>query len=403
MSKRLKFLQLSDVHLDSPLSGGRLCLPQDKADLRRAELRQVFADAVQLAQERGVDVILLPGDLFDDESVSDDTVNFVVDVLQREPHIPVVLAPGNHDPFSLTSPYSPQLRARRGQPPWPQHVWIVREPRFTAFRHPLLPDVSFTGMAYDRNRPIDDRLLASPLPREAACFQLLIFHGSRDHYAPTGKKITLPFSDQELAAQGFHYAAIGHYHSYAAIEQEGRVLGCYAGCPAGRSLSETGKKGVLLGELIREEDRVRVEVEPVRLDHREVGRLEISVQGVTHRQALLERVQEGLASSGYSRDDLLLVELAGRLPRGIDASVPHDLAGERYFHVAFDTSRVKPDYDLALYLQPNVTSTEARFAREMKTRLDAESDPERRKTLENALYYGLDALVQMEVVPRYED
>ena len=30
MSKRLKFLQLSDVHLDSPLSGGRLGLPKDK-------------------------------------------------------------------------------------------------------------------------------------------------------------------------------------------------------------------------------------------------------------------------------------------------------------------------------------------------------------------------------------
>ncbi len=61
------------------------------------------------------------------------------------------------------------------------------------------------------------------------------------------------------------------------------------------------------------------------------------------------------------------------------------------------------DYDLAIYLRPGVTSTEGRFAREMQTRLDAESDPERRKTLENALYYGLDALVQKDVVPRYED
>ena len=72
-------------------------------------------------------------------------------------------------------------------------------------------------------------------------------------------------------------------------------------------------------------------------------------------------------------------------------------------HGGFDTSRVKPDYDLALYLRQNVTSAEGRFAREMKTRVDAESDPERRKTLENALYYGLDALVQKDVVPRYED
>jgi DNA repair exonuclease SbcCD nuclease subunit len=398
MSSRLKFLQLSDVHLDSPLSGGRLRLPPAKADVRRRELREVFAAAMDLARERNVDVVLLPGDLFDDEAVSDDTVNFVIDVLGREP-----VTPGNHDPYSLTSPYSGEFRARRGQPAWPDSVWIVREPRFTSFRHPLLAQVSFTGMAYDGNRSIDQRLLAGRFPREDAPLQILIFHGSRDHYAPPGKMLTLPFSDEELAAQGFHYAAIGHYHSYAAIEMEGRVVGCYAGCPAGRSLAETGKKTVLLGEVIREGDRARVEVEPVRLDRREVGRLQISVQGVTHRQALLERVEAGLASSGYSRDDLLLVEIDGRLPRGMDVSIADDFAAERYFHVAYDTSRVKPDYDLAVYLRRGVTSTEGRFAQEMKTRLDAETDPKHRKILENALYYGLDALVQKEVVPRYED
>ena len=190
MRPPLRIAHASDIHLDTDYHEGDTNLGL------RDYYRGVFDDLLRAIVGHAPELMLLPGDLFDDESVSDDTVNFVVDVLQREPHIPVVLTPGNHDPFSLTSPYSPQLRARRGQPPWPQHVWIVREPRLPSFRHPLLPDVSFTGMAYDRNRPIDDRLLASPLPREAACFQLLIFHGSRDHYAPTGKKITLPFSDQ---------------------------------------------------------------------------------------------------------------------------------------------------------------------------------------------------------------
>jgi DNA repair exonuclease SbcCD nuclease subunit len=403
MATRLQFLQLSDVHLDSPLSGGRLTLPPEKATRRRKELCQVFAAALDLARQRAVDVILLPGDLFDVEAVTDDTVNFVIDALAAGPPIPLVLTPGNHDPLSRTSPYAAALRARRGQPPWPEHVLIVQEPHFTAFRHPMLPHVSFTGMAYDRNRPIEQRLLADPLPRLEAEVQILIFHGSRDLYAPHGKRITLPFSDEELAAQSFHYAAIGHYHSYAAIEHGGRILGCYAGCPAGRNLGELGKKTVLLGDVLVTDDEVRVEVEPIRLDRREVGRVEISVDGVTHGQALMERVQHGLAGSGYSRDDLLLVELVGRLPRGIDATVPAELASERFFHVVFDSSGVKPDYDLEVYLREGLSSTEGRFAREMKARLDGETDPARRRLIENALYYGLDALVLKEVVPRYED
>ena len=78
---------------------------------------------------------------------------------------------------------------------------------------------------------------------------------------------------------------------------------------------------------------------------------------------------------GYSRDDLLLVELVGRLPRGIDATVPAELASERFFHVVFDSSGVKPDYDLEVYLREGLSSTEGRFAREMKARLDGETDP----------------------------
>ena len=41
--------------------------------------------------------------------------------------------------------------------------------------------------------------------------------------------------------------------------------------------------------------------------------------------------------------------------------------------------------------------------RELKARIDAATDPEERRLLENALYYGLDALIQKEVAPRYED
>ena len=46
-STQVKFLQISDVHLDSTLSGGRLQLPPAKAELRRNELREVLLDTLE--------------------------------------------------------------------------------------------------------------------------------------------------------------------------------------------------------------------------------------------------------------------------------------------------------------------------------------------------------------------
>jgi len=403
MSATLRFVQISDVHLDSPMGGGRLRLPQEKAERRRRELREVFAAAIDLAVERRADVLLIPGDLFDDEAVRNDTVAYVIDRLAQAPRIPVVITPGNHDPYSQGSPYSAPLREAKGLPPWPGHVQVVGSTTFAPFRLPALPHASFTAMGHDRNRSVGERLLAPRLPRQEAPFQILLFHGSRDHYAPAGKLVTLPFSDAELAAQGFHYAAIGHYHDYASIEADGRIVGCYSGCPAGRSLAESGKKVVLVGELTRDGDAVHLEIEPVRLDRREVGQVQVSVQGVTHRDALLERLGKGVEAAGFSREDILLVEVSGRLARGIDPSLPADFLADRHFHITFDTSRLRPDYDLAAYLARGSATTEGRFVRELKARIDATADPDQRRLLESALYYGLDALIQKEVVPRYED
>ena len=68
-----------------------------------------------------------------------------------------------------------------------------------------------------------------------------------------------------------------------------------------------------------------------------------------------------------------------------------------------DTSRLRPAYDLERYGREDLRTTEARFAREMLKKIEAAGDRAQRRKLENALYYGLDALIQKEVVPRYEE
>jgi DNA repair protein SbcD/Mre11 len=264
-------------------------------------------------------------------------------------------------------------------------------------------------MAHSANVARGDRLLARPVPRAggvaAGTIDLLLFHGSRDNVnIPSRKLRTLPFTDTELVAQGFDYVALGHYHDHAVVAApDGRIAGAYAGCPAGRGLDEEGDKFVLVGRIDKEEDRAGVSLEKVRLDTRAVRRIDVSCFGATHRDAVIRRVEEALAVKDPSPSDLVHIRLTGRVAPGIDARLPEGLFEDRYFHVSFDATLLKPDYNLDRYREEKLRTTEARFAREMLKRIDQETDPARRRLLENALYYGLDALVQKEVSPRYED
>ena len=404
----LKFLQLSDLHLDSSMSSGRLGLPLEKVRIRQKELRAVLPSACAIARQRSVDIVLIPGDLFDDEAVSLDTINFAIEVLGELAPLPVVIAPGNHDYYSLGSLYNNELLTARRQKPWPSNVKIFRTGAWEVWRPEGLPGLSVTGMAHAAGASIQDRLIAARIPRdEDAAIKVLIFHGSRDNTdLPKGKLQTLPFSDAELQDQGFDYAAIGHYHTGAFLKgREGRIIGAYAGCPAGRGLDETGPKSILAGEITKEGpgDPARVTLENIEVDGRRLHQVEVRCDGVTNREAILSRIDEKLALVNCREEDIVYIRLTGRVAAGIDLQVPEGVLAGRHFHAAVDPSRLRPAYDMDRYRRGDLRTTEARFAREMLRRIDEAGDTHTRRLLENALYYGLDALVQKEVSPRYEE
>jgi len=71
--------------------------------------------------------------------------------------------------------------------------------------------------------------------------------------------------------------------------------------------------------------------------------------------------------------------------------------------VRWDRGAVRPDYELDALRASEGRTTEERFARDLLSRIDAETDPDQRVALERALYYGLDAFRVREVVPQWEE
>ena len=118
-----KILHTADFHLDSAFTA----LPEEKARLRRQEARQLTDRLVDYANDHGVELLLLAGDLFDSDQLYGQTAQELAQSLARfRGH--AVIAPGNHDFYAAASPYARLL--------WPENVHIFREERLQRLPFP---------------------------------------------------------------------------------------------------------------------------------------------------------------------------------------------------------------------------------------------------------------------------
>jgi hypothetical protein len=131
-------------------------------------------------------------------------------------------------------------------------------------------------------------------------------------------------------------------------------------------------------------------------------RVEVDVTGLGSPDALAARIQETLEMSLAGKDDLAIVTLTGRTRPGVDLLTGMDTDAQKHFWLRIDASALRPAYDLTIYRRGEPRTTEERFARSLLAEIDDEKDPEKKRVLEAALYYGLDALKLGDVAPRYE-
>lgn len=222
----LKILHTGDFHLDSPFAGVDL----QTGERLREELRKIFTDVTRLAEEH--DMLLIAGDLFDCGHVSPDTLSLVRDRLE-EYGKPVVIAPGNHDPYSPGSIWTAVS--------WSDNVRIFDTEELSSFRFTAgetsvaVHGWGFTSPSLTRS-PLADGLLP-----DADSVNLICAHADTSspisRYAPTPPSL--------FAASGCDYAALGHIHNAPDILIAGHTTVAYCGFPEGRSYDEEGAGGVL--------------------------------------------------------------------------------------------------------------------------------------------------------------
>ena len=207
--KKLRLIHTSDTHFGDPTGHPR-------AD-------EVLESVVGAVERLGGDALLLAGDVFDNERVSDDVVEwFVAQMAKLE--VPVVVLPGNHDLAHRTSVYrrAPFENA-------PANLRVIRDPEGETLDFPEL-SMELWGRAMLSHTPDFRPLDGMPEPTEGQ-WLVAMAHG-HFHFENDRDQRSSPIYPEDVAASACHYLALGHWDRHADVSRADTTA-VYSGCPYG--------------------------------------------------------------------------------------------------------------------------------------------------------------------------
>jgi len=330
MGEPTTIVHCADVHLETAfteLRGGAR---------RRAALADAFVRVVDLALERRADALTIGGDLYEAQRAGPQTARFIFEQLARFGG-PVLIAPGNHDPYSTHALYARDDR--------PANVRVFAEPAWSA--HALAPDVTIYGFGHapaEPGRPFAGARFDRPGTR------LALVHGSDEDRCPPGKRATAPFTVAEIVASGADCALAGHYHGGATVrDEQGKARLAYPGSPEPVKFGERGAHGALVVTI----DGDAVEIEHVELARTRLIDLDVSLDDAASEHAVLAVLERALQP--YGRDDFLRVRLCGTIAPGtrVDRELIADRCVAGLGALELHDATVAADY-AAIAREPNV-------------------------------------------------
>lgn len=371
----LKLLHIADLHLDSRFSG----IPLSESVKRRAALREVFKNALALAKREGCVATLICGDLFDGEYYTSDTLRFLKECFASMPEHKFIITPGNHDPYSATSPYR--------YADFPNNVYIFKYEELSCLS---LNDIginiygyAFTSQIY-RQSPLNG--FAGAI--ENGNFNILCAHtelnGVASPYAP--------ISVGELERYGFDYAALGHIHTDGAEGKAGHTVYAYSGCIASRDFSEHGEKGGIILTLDRSGGQKFANITRVKLCPWVYETAAVSVDGAASTDAAFEMIHSELSARGVSGERIIRLRLTG----AIEAPLDTELLLSRLAPLGVTEIKDGTTLSFASLGLDNDFSLRGAFYKTLKDKLTS-SDPEVQRNASLALQLGLTALNSGEI------
>lgn len=209
-------MSLTLVHSADWQLGARFAQFSEQAARLRQIRIETLSRALSLAAERQADAFLIAGDLFEDNQVDQSLVEEVVSLFESSSPLPILILPGNHDPYS--GPDSvwdrPIFQSASA------HIHVFRDVSSFALKggHILAAPLQQKVSTLDPSLALDEWV--SALPEKEV--KIGVTHGA---LAVPGKHQAndFPIALDAASRAGLDYLALGHWHQWQ-VYDDGRIV-----------------------------------------------------------------------------------------------------------------------------------------------------------------------------------
>lgn len=331
----VSFIHTADVHLDAPLASlGNLY------ELRQHDFRLTMQTIRDQVVSNQADFWLIAGDLIEYHGGTRSTALFLNELFASLDPIPVIIAPGNHDPWMEGSFYQTL--------DWPPNVFFFTN-EWGAYEFPEKQTVIY-GWGFPHAHVSESPLELFPGKLEGYRHHLMVIHGTVLTQEDWGHQPYAPLPLSKLEELGMDYIALGHIHkSHPFIHSTRSVpIAAYPGSPEGLTSKETGVRHVIYGQ-IDEAKGLHLSTLPV--STRQIHRVTVTLDGVETIEGLISVIHLTLAP--YDKNDLLYVTLEGQRASHLMPSLELLQSQFRDFYYLQFQDHTYPDIDVERLIQEN--------------------------------------------------
>ena len=284
----MKIVHAADLHIDSPMVGVEK-YPGVPVEQLRSATRDAFHNLVTFTVDEGAELLLLAGDLFDDNWRDYATGLYFLRELRRLRDVgtKVVLIRGNHDAAGhvtrkllLPEQYVKELATKKPE------TWVAND-----------LGVAVHGQGYAQRETTQDLAASYPAPI-SGLLNIGLLHTSLD--GREGHASYAPTNVRALEARGYDYWALGHVHAREIVSREPWIV--FPGNLQGRSVREAGAKGATL---ITALDGQVTDVTHVPLDVVRWKTIEIDATDAPDDETVLGLLERALEEHGGALDSRL--------------------------------------------------------------------------------------------------
>lgn len=355
----ISFIHSGDIHLG--IAFKTASFGNNKGEERRIELWNSFHRLIDYAIEEKNDLIILAGDLFEEDMFTIRDINKLKDILSIAKDQRIVIIAGNHDKLNSKSMYN---RVK-----WPENTLILKEKGINKVE---FDDIKITLYGYSwTNTNEDIKDLLTKIVKNPNHHNILVLHADT-----SDNKDYMPLNLNQLKALDMDYIALGHIHKPQFLEENI----AYCGSLEPLDFGETGKRGFIEGKLNKTNSFTFKS-----FSKREFYIKELEIFEDMTLNEIIGEIKE--LTEGDYKKNFYRVTLKGTMPFYIDLEDLESGLKEEFYHIEL-IDKSKRDFDVEKIKKENGNNIISKY-------IDSFDEKELEdEIIKDAFYIGLYALLE---------